>query len=52
MKLPNVETEGRDFGNFIMIPREFGNSRYIHFKLAVIALHLISTTRKFKFTQI
>ena len=50
--VPKCQDEGRDFGNYITIPQEFGNSCYIHFKLAVIALHIISTTIKFKFTQI
>ena len=47
--VPKCQDEGRDFGNYITIPQEFGNSCYIHFKLAVIALHIISTTRKYKF---
>ena len=45
MKLPNVETKCRDFGNFNTIQREFGNSCYIHFILAEIALHIILTTK-------
>ena len=47
--VPKCQDEGRDFGNYITIPQEFGNSCYIHFKLAVILQYLPILTDTYRY---